>query len=495
MAYDRQFAQIKKDLETCGQSHLLRFWDDLDATGRAALTEQIRDLDLGRISDWVERLVKNAPQAPVQRLDFEPAPAYEPEPRDDTQKRKYFEAMELGKKLISEGRVAGFVVAGGQGTRLGFEGPKGCFEISPVRNKPLFQVFAETIAAVSRRYGSVCPWYVMTSPLNHGPTVEFFRSRDFFGLGRENVVIFQQGTLPNFDFEGHILLDDKGSIARSPDGHGGSIKALCRSGALDDMKRRGVEYLSYWQVDNPLVNLFDPLFIGLHVLDGAEMSSKAVIKNDPEEKVGNFCLIDGKVTVIEYSDLPRELARKRNADGSLVFHLGSIAIHIINTAFVERLNGESCSLPLHRAIKKIAHVDAQGNHVEPEDVNGVKLESFIFDAVPMAKHSIILEIVRAEQFAPTKNATGTDSAESTRAMMVERAARWLERAGVSVPRRPDGTPGCLIEIAPGFALDPQELASKREQIPPIRPGDRVYLAQPIADCGFRIVDYQDRRVP
>jgi len=316
----------------------------------------------------------------------------------------------------------------------------------------------------------------MTSPLNHAATVEIFEAADFYGLGREDVCIFQQGTLPNFAFDGKILMADKASIARSPDGHGGAIRALVRSGALADMRTRGIEYLSYWQVDNPLVKLFDPLFIGLHALDAAEMSSKAVIKVDPLEKVGNFCLVDGKVAVIEYSDLPDELARKRSSDGSLLFHLGSIAIHVISTDFIEKLGAEGGSLPLHRAVKKIPHIDAHGHPVEPAEPNGVKLESFIFDALPMAEQSIILDIERSEQFAPTKNATGVDSAESCRAMIVERAAQWLEAAGIAVPRQADGSPDCLIEIAPSFALEPDDIKTKLDQIPDLSPGDEVYLA-------------------
>jgi UDP-N-acetylglucosamine/UDP-N-acetylgalactosamine diphosphorylase len=191
--------------------------------------------------------------------------------------------------------------------------------------------------------------------------------------------------------------------------------------------------------------------------------------------VGNFCLVDGKVTVIEYSDLDDSLAERRNPDGSLVFRLGSIAIHIISADFIEKLNTEGFSLPLHRAVKKVPHIDSQGNPVEPAEPNGIKLESFIFDALPIADRSIILDIDRSEQFAPTKNATGVDSAESTRVMMVERAARWLESAGVAVPRKPDGSPDCLLEIAPSFALDPEDLKARLDQIPAIRPGDRVYL--------------------
>jgi UDP-N-acetylglucosamine/UDP-N-acetylgalactosamine diphosphorylase len=468
--------RIRRQLREHHQEHLLAFWKDLDPRQRGQLLAQIEELDLDKIDGWVENLVKSSPISHVATQNFEPAPSYHPQPREGEERRKYNKSIELGEMMIARGRVAALTVAGGQGTRMGFDGPKGDYPISPVRGKTLFRLFAETIQAVSRRYGATCPWYVMTSPLNHTQTVEIFRAENYYGLDAKDVFIFQQGTLPNFGFDGRILLADRAEIARSPDGHGGCIRALARSGALADMKQRGVEYLSYWQVDNPLVKLFDPLFIGLHALDGAEMSSKAVIKNSPREKVGNFCLVDGKVTVIEYSDLPDDLAEERRPDGSLAFELGSIAIHIISTSFVETLNTEGHCLPLHRAIKKIPHLDTQGRRIEPQQPNGVKLESFIFDALPIATKSIILEIVRSEQFAPTKNATGEDSVETTRHMMIERAAAWLESAGVPVPRRPDGVPDCTLEIAPGFALDPADVVAKRDKIPALRPGDQLYLA-------------------
>jgi len=458
------------------QEHLLAFWAQLSPKQRDSLREQIEELDFTEICDWVANLVKGQTQHPVLHKDFEPAPSCTPEPRDPAEQRKYHQAINLGERMISEGKVAALTVAGGQGTRLGFDGPKGNFPISPIKQKTLFRIFAETIAAVSRRYGATCPWYIMTSPLNHAETQRIFKADNYYGLEPRNVFIFQQGTLPNFAFDGRILLAEKDQIARSPDGHGGCIRALARRRALADMKKRGIEYISYWQVDNPLVRLFDPLFIGLHALDGAEMSSKAVIKTNPKEKVGNFCLVDGKLTIIEYSDLPDHLAEKRRPDGTLAFELGSIAIHMISTSFVEQLNTEGHSLPLHRAVKKIPHIDPQGRRIEPKEPNGVKLESFIFDAVPLAERSIILEIVRSEQFAPVKNATGEDSAEVTRRMMIDRAAAWLEHAGVKVPRKPDGSPDCTLEIAPSFALDRADVAAKRSQVPPIKPGDEVYLA-------------------
>ena len=467
----KSYENTQKLLEKHGQSHLFAFWDDLEEIQKRNLLEQIRRLDFAKINEWIAEFIKK-PNSVAISPELDPVPSYRPEPKDYEQARKYTEAIELGKELISRGKVAAFVVAGGQGTRLGFDGPKGDFPISPVRNKTLFQIFAEHIATVSSRYQAVCPWYIMTSPLNHDQTVEIFRSNDYYSLGKENVFIFQQGTLPNFGTDGKILLSDKATIACSPDGHGGSFKALYQSGAVEDMKRRGVEFMSYWQVDNPLIKIFDPLFIGLHVLDKAEMSSKTLIKNNPKEKVGNFCLVNGKVTVIEYIDLPDELAFKQNQDGSFVFKLGSIAIHIINRTFVEKLNAGGLSLPLHRAVKKILHLDEHGNQIESE---GIKLESFVFDGLPLASNSIILQILRSEEFAPTKNATGIDSAVSARQMMVDRAAHWLESAGVTVPRRDDGSPDCLLEIAPSFALEKDDIKAKLNQIPTIKPKDKLYL--------------------
>ena len=475
MAPEKNLQKIKSRLKKHRQSHLLAFWDQLNAAQRRDLLAQIDEIDFSEMDDRLARLVKEFTPSAIP-ADLAPAPTYGPDAANAQEQRKYGQARDLGKRLISAGKVAAFVVAGGMGTRLGFNGPKGNFPLTPIRNKTLFQVFAETIAAVSQKYQTDCPWYIMTSPLNFAQTKEIFQSNNYYGLDRENVFIFQQGTLPNFGLDGKILLADKARISRSPDGHGGSFKALGRSGALEDMRRRGIEFISYFQVDNALVNIFDPLFIGLHTLDMAEMSSKAIPKAGPKEKVGNFCLIDGKVNVIEYSDLPDGLAEKRNPDGALVFGLGSIAIHIISTSFVEKLNAGGFSLPLHRAIKKIPHIDRQGKLVEPTEPNSVKLESFVFDALPLASNSIILQTRRSEEFAPVKNATGPDSPETARQMTVARAADWLKSAGLTVPRRSDGSPDCLIEIAPSFAINKADVKSRKGRIPSIKPHDTVYLA-------------------
>ncbi len=473
MSTQKSYENEKKLLKYHHQSHLLAFWEELEKGQRQDLLAQIRRLDLDKIDVWVNNFIKKNPASDTISGDFVPALSYNSTPVGPEQQRKYAEAVKLGKELISAGKVAAFVVAGGQGTRLGFDGPKGNFPISPIKNKTLFRIFADSIAAASQKYQNHCLWYVMTSPSNHDETTEIFRSNNYYGLGKKNISIFQQGTLPNFSSDGKILLEDKAKIACSPNGHGGSFKALYDSGALDDMKRRGVEFMSYWQVDNPLINIFDPLFIGLHVLDKAEMSSKALIKSGPKEKVGNFCLVDGRVTVIEYSDLSDELAERRNPDGSLVFELGSIAIHIINRTFAEKLNADDFSLPLHRAAKKVRRINKKGNAVESD---GIKLESFVFDALPLASKSVILQTIRSEEFAPTKNATGVDSVETTRRMMTARAADWLESAGVAIPRKPDGSVDCLLEIAPSFALEKEDIKEKLNQIPKIKPKSKVYIS-------------------
>jgi UDP-N-acetylglucosamine/UDP-N-acetylgalactosamine diphosphorylase len=471
-------ARFEKVLSLCKkyqQEHLLAFYNQLNANQQKSLLNQIEKLDFKRISGWIEQYVKNdAPLAIPAK--FDPAPSYPPQPKTAGQKAKYAKAYQLGEDLLKQGKIAGFVVAGGQGTRLGFDGPKGNFPVSPIKKKTLFTIFGEFILAASKKYNADIPWYVMTSPLNDDATKATFEKASYFGLKKKNVIIFQQGTMPNFAFDGKILMADKGILATSPDGHGGSLKALADSGALADMKKRGIEYLSYWQVDNPLVYVLDPLFIGLHAADGAEMSSKALIKAGPLEKVGNFCLVDGKVTVIEYSDLPDEQAYRKNPDGSLVFELGSIGIHIISVSFVEKLNiGGGFALPFHKAIKKIPHIDAAGNPVNPDKPNGVKLETFVFDALPMAKKSVILQTLRAEEFAPVKNATGVDSAEVTYQMMIDRAAAWLESAGINVPRKVDGKPDCVLEIAPSFALFKDDIKDKADKVPSLKPHLMIYL--------------------
>lgn len=454
------FEQLQARLSGVGQEHLLRFSNELAPNAKAALLEQLASLDLESLPALVRDYVHNKPAFELPP-GLEPAPYYPFDPAQGgkgvAQGYDRAAAWKTGEDLIRRGKVAAFVVAGGQGSRLGFEGPKGCFAAGAVTGKSLFAFFADNLLGMKDRYGVEVPWYVMTSPLNHAATIAFFEANRFFGLRRESVMFFPQGVMPSLDIKtGKILLAGKGEVATNPDGHGGSLKALVVSGAIADMKKRGVEHISYFQVDNPCVRAVDPVFLGLHAGakdSSAEMSSKMVPKVAPEEKVGVFCKSRGKVEVIEYSDLPMDLQRERLRDGSLRFIAGSIAIHAIGVAFVERLvNDPKFQLPYHRAEKKIPCVDpATGAAVTPTANNGVKLERFVFDALAMARGSIVYETDRVEEFAPIKNATGADSVESSKELQTLRAARWLERAGVAIPKKSDGTPDCVIELSPRTA--------------------------------------------
>ena len=405
-----RYARVRKTLETHDQAHLLTFYDELSQDEQASLLEQIEAHDWDEIAELIQSHVLNEPGDGIPDPDdIEPPPYYPLAPSAEL-KSKYEEAYERGEALLRQGKVAAFTVAGGQGTRLGWDGPKGTFPATPINGKPLFQVFAEYLQKVQKDYDTTVPWYVMTSPINDEATRAFFEEHDFFGLSKENVTFFSQGTMTSIGCDGKVLLADKGKLAENPDGHGGSLKALYKSGAVDDMEERGVTQISYFQVDNPNVKCVDPLFIGLHALDGAGISSKMLSKVGPHEKVGNFVQVDGRIQIIEYSDIPDELAEARDEDGSLQFNAGSIAIHVISTDFVKRLNeGEGgFALPFHRADKAVPHLDLEtGERTEPDEPNAVKLEMFVFDALPLAETSIILETDRVENLRPSKTPRAT----------------------------------------------------------------------------------------
>jgi UDP-N-acetylglucosamine/UDP-N-acetylgalactosamine diphosphorylase len=280
--------------------------------------------------------------------------------------------------------------------------------------------------------------------LNHDATLAFFAENRFFGLNDKDVKFFIQGVMPATDFDGRLLASDKDSLALSPNGHGGSLKALIESGSIADMKARGVEHISYFQVDNPLITIANPLFIGLHALKSSDMSSRSLTKTGPFEKLGNFVTSNGKLSIIEYSDLPEEKARETDEQERLKFRAGSPAIHILRRDFIEKFADSSLKLPFHRAEKKVPYINEHGETVIPEHPNAVKFETFVFDALPLAENSVILEADRAEEFSPVKNKTGVDSLESSQADQIKKAASWLRRIGASVEE------GAIIEISPKY---------------------------------------------
>ncbi len=459
-----------------GQQHIYTFYEQLTPIQKQQLDEQVAGVDWALVSSLVETVVKH-PQSHALPADVQPAPFFPHQPKTSHDAQLYQQARLRGEDLLKKGRVAAFVVAGGQGSRLGWDGPKGTFPATPIKQKPLFQCFAEYLLALQAKYGPAIPFYIMTSPANHKATTEFFAHHRNFGLKPDQLMFFPQDMLPAVGMDGRALLESPHSLALSPNGHGGSLLALKKSGALTDMAHRGIEHISYFQVDNPIVRCVDPLFIGLHDLQGSQMSSKMLPKAFGKEKLGNFCIVNGKMTIIEYSDLPDELAEQRNSDGSLRFLAGSVALHAIRRDFIESLNAHGFALPYHRADKKVPCIDlATGKAIKPEKTNGIKMETFVFDALPLADKTIVYEADRVDEFAPIKQPDGIDSIVSSKAITTQRNAQWLEAAGINIPKKPDGTPDCIIEIAASFAINAQDVAAKRGKVPSIAPGASIYLA-------------------
>ncbi|OPZ59370.1 MAG: putative uridylyltransferase [Deltaproteobacteria bacterium ADurb.Bin510] len=354
----------------------------------------------------------------------------------------------LGAELLAAGQVAVVLVAGGQGSRLGVEGPKGAVPVSPVQHKSLFQIHAEKVLALSLRYGVKVPLYIMTSVENDAATRAFFAEHNYFGLAAAEVIFFTQGRLPSLRLDGGFIMGRDGGLFMNPDGHGGTFAALEKSGCLDDMRSRGIEEIFYFQVDNPLVQVADPLFVGLHHRSKAQMSSKVVRKRDCDEKVGVIASLNGRTVVVEYSDLPTELRYACDEAGKMRYWAGSLAIHLLRRDFVEQLTSGGLKLPYHRAVKKIPTLDEAG---KPVEVEGVKFETFLFDALPLAERSVTLEVERAAEFAPVKNATGEDSLATSQQMQSDLHRSWLEAAGVKV------AVGVKVEISPLRALSAADL--------------------------------------
>ena len=454
--------------QKAGQGHVFAFFDRLSPDEQARLLSEAAEIDLSEV-DRLNRtlVVPTGAAAGVDLTGLAPAP-YQPVVAHGGDAAAWQRAKVAGEAALRAGRVAAFTVAGGQGTRLGYDGPKGTFPVTPVLGKTLFQVFAEKLRAAGNRYGRPLHWFIMTSHQNHAATEAFFKTQACFGLDPTKVHFFRQGRMPAVSFEGKILLETMGSIVLSPDGHGGSLRALERSGALDLMEREGIDTLSYFQVDNPLVRAIDPTFVGWHLLHGSEMSSKMVPKAYAEEKLGHFCVQNGKMVVVEYSDLPMAVQRETEAGGELRYRAGSIAIHLLDREFIRRMarsGAAGLALPFHRADKKIPTIDADGSVVKPAKANGVKFELFVFDAQPFAKNPLVIETSRADDFSPVKNAEGVDSPQSCRDDQRRQFARWLNANGARLPTDSSGLPGVNLEVAPSFGYDEDSFAEAWARLP------------------------------
>ncbi len=467
---ERSACELRELAEAHGQGHVFRWWDELDGMWREYLLEQVAALDFAELDALIEKFVLREYEPDFGEL--KPAqPITMPEtPEGEAQRRR---AIAIAEEAIRSGHVAALVVAGGLGTRLRYIPPKGTYPTAPITGKSLFQLHAEKLRAASRRYGVRIPWYIMTSEATDAPTKAYFAEHDYFGLPREDVFFFEQALSPAVDFQGKLLLAEKGAVAMSPNGHGGVLQALKDGGALADMRRRGIKVISYFQVDNPLIKLVDPAFIGYHIERGSEFSSKALPKRDADEGLGVFCSRNGNLHVIEYSHLPDRYKYATNERDELVFLAGSIAIHAINVEFFERVLDMGVRLPYHPAVKRIKCIDDQGRPIDPERPNGVRFETFIFDAIPYARNTLVLMVDRGEEFAPIKQKEGPDSPATARQAQINLFGRWLERAGVAVPRDAKGDVTIPIEISPLYALDADELRARLAAENRLAPGTRL----------------------
>lgn len=441
---------------TAGQPQVFAFWERLSLPQQENLLAQASEIDLAEIAHLTDTLLGNHAGG-VDLGGLQPAP-FEPLPENGGDQNRWDEAKEIGEDALRAGRVAAFTVAGGQGTRLGYDGPKGTFPVTPVLHKTLFGVFAEKVRAAGVRYGKPLHWFIMTSHQNHEATASFFVENEYFGLDESRVHLFRQGRMPAVDLQGKILLESPDSIALAADGHGGSLRALERSGALDAMEKEGIDTLSYFQVDSPLTRCIDPEFIGWHLLKKSQMSSKMIPKAYAEEKLGHFCVQNGRLVVIEYSDLPLEMQRQTDANGALHFLSGSIAIHLLDREFVRQMARGTQSLPFHRADKKIPTIDAAGNPVKPSAPNGVKFEMFVFDALPFAQNPLVIETSRLNEFAPVKNPDGLDSPQTCREAQLRQFARWANAGAAEIPVDASGIPNIVFEVSPLFGYDEDSFA-------------------------------------
>ena len=445
------YQEAKRILEQQGQGHVLKFWERLNEGQQASLLIQVESLDFKTITR-IQGLLKAGGEGAATAGDIKPAPVVSLKPDQVAAPRA------IGEKALQAGQVGVILVAGGQGTRLGYDGPKGTYRLAPLTQASLFEIHARKILALEQYYKTRIPHYIMTSEGNDADTRAFFESHRYFGLSPERVKFFIQGTLPAFLPDGRLILEAPGKLFAAPDGHGGILAALDRRGMLADMKARKLTTLYYFQVDNPLVDIADPVFVGLHIQRKADMSLKVCAKRDAGEGLGVTVIRDGRCSVVEYIELTEEQKNARDPDGELVLKFGSVAIHIFSLDFL--LRETSAGLPLHQAHKKVAFCDDSGATIKPEKPNAYKFEKFIFDALPDAKEALILEFQRQDEFAPVKNAEGNDSPDSSRAAMIEKFSGWFAHCGVKVPRDAGGRVAVKIEIDPLYAHNSETLAAR-----------------------------------
>ncbi|KAG8774951.1 UDP-N-acetylglucosamine pyrophosphorylase [Ceratobasidium sp. 428] len=458
MASLNTYAVLKEKFEKAGQSQVLHFWPQLSEAEQVSLSNQLAALDIERVNRVFAKAIqseKDAQNSTQDEITPLPSDSFDSILGDEAKESEF---RKIGLQAISQGKVGVLLMAGGQGTRLGSSDPKGCYDIGLPSHKSLFQYQAERIARLQvlasggTSPGVTIPWYVMTSGPTRKATEAFFTQNNFFGLDASQVIFFEQGTLPCLDNDGKVLLDTPSSVAVAPDGNGGLYAALrspitpgSSTTVLSDLAARKIDYIHAYCVDNCLVRVADPVFLGAAIQKKADCAAKVVPKTCPTESVGVVACKGGRFGVVEYSEISKEQAERRDADGQLAFRAGNIANHFYTTAFLNRVAEFEDQMAFHIARKKIPHVDiATGELRKPAKPNGMKLELFVFDVFPFTQHMAVLEVCRKDEFSPLKNApgTGSDDPQTSRADLLAQQRRWLEKAGATVQE------GVEIEISP-----------------------------------------------
>ena len=400
--------ELRAKVEKYGQSQIMSNYDKSSQEAKEELAEQIERIDFEKSNNLYEQ-TKN--EVSFENDVIEPISYIEKAKLSEEEYNKY---NKLGEEAIKAGKYSIVTMAGGQGTRLGHSGPKGTFDIGLSSHKSIFEILTDTIKAAAEKYGVSIPWYIMTSKENNDDTVSFFESNNYFGYDKNFVKFFQQGKLPMCDESGKIILNEKGVIKEASDGHGGIFQSMKRGNVTTDMRAKGVEYAFVGPVDNVLVNMVDPILLGIMIDKNVPAGGKSVVKANPSEKVGVFCKRNGKPGVVEYTEISKEMAERVDENGELVFGESHINCNMFTVDAIEMVANKD--LPYHVAHKKANYLDENGNVVVAEKPNAYKFESFIFDAFDMLDDMAILRVKREEEFAPVKNAEGTDSPETARAL-------------------------------------------------------------------------------
>ncbi len=397
---------IKRTLKKYSQEHLLNGYDKLDESKQKKLLNQIENINFELINSLYQNSQKEVqiPETqitPIEYLDKEKLNGY------------YKSFQETGEKAIRSGKLAAVTMAGGQGTRLGHNGPKGTFDIGLDSHKSLFELLSDSLKEQGKKYDVTIPWFIMTSEENNNDTVDFFAKHKFFGYEKDkNIFFFKQGELPMVDTEGKILIGEDGLIKEAADGHGGIYEALVKNGMTNKMRELGVEWIFIGGVDNCLVKMVDPVLMGIAIQKHVTAAGKSVVKANPGEKVGVFCKKNGRPSVVEYTEISKDMAEATDERGELIYGESHILCNLFNIDAVERMG--RTPLPYHTAFKKATYIDKNGNKVVPDGPNAYKFEAFLFDAFGELDDMAILRVKREEEFAPVKNATGTDSPETAR---------------------------------------------------------------------------------